>query len=288
MRGYFYESPDSFEKLFEVLKDNSREIKFLAGGSDFVPRLNLEREQAPKENKKDLLIINLSELGLNTITENDSEVIIGATTTFTEIQKNDIIKREFPVLIEAINQIAGLSVRNIATIGGNIMNASPAADSVPSLVVLDAVFVLRGPEGSRNVEAKEFFTGPGRTVAKENEVLTHIIIRKNKGFAGFNKLGRRKAETLSVVNAAAYIERENNVCKVARIAVGSVAPTVVRCKEVEELLNGKELTEENIRAASEKVVDEISPIDDIRASAWYRRRVAPVIVRRAIEAAIVE
>jgi len=288
MRNYFYESPGSFEKLFAILNDSSKEIKFLAGGSDFVPRLNLEREQIPNENQKDLLIVSLSELGLNTITENDNEVIIGATTTFADIQKNDIVKREFPVLIETIEQIAGFSVRNIATIGGNIMNASPAADSVPVLMALEAIFVLKGPESSRNVEAKEFFTGPGKTVAKQNEVLTHVVLRKNNGCASFYKLGRRKAETLSVVNAAAYIEKENNICKVARIAVGSAAPTVVRCKAVEELLNGKELTDENIRAASEKVVDEISPIDDIRASAWYRRRVAPVIVRRAIEAAIVE
>ncbi|NLJ57928.1 MAG: xanthine dehydrogenase family protein subunit M [Tissierellia bacterium] len=288
MRSYFYESPDSFGKLFEILEDNSIEMKFLAGGSDFVPRLSLEREKIHKENQKDSMIINLSDLGLNYIVENDTEVIIGATTTFAEIEKNDIIKGEFPALIKAINEIAGFSVRNIATIGGNIMNASPAADSVPVLMVLEAEFVLRGPDGSRNIEAKEFFTGPGKTVAKENEVLTHIIIRKNKGKSAFNKLGRRKAETLSVVNAAAYVEKENNICKAVRVAIGSVAPTVLRCEEVEELLLGKELTEENIRVASEKVVDAISPIDDIRASAWYRKKVAPVIVRRAIEAAIVD
>lgn len=288
MRSYFYESPDSFEKLFEILKDTSMEIKFLAGGSDFVPRLSLEREQIPKENQKDLMIVSLSDMGLNLITENETEVIIGATATFTEIKKNDIIRREVPALTEAINEIAGLSVRNIATIGGNVMNASPAADSVPILMVLDAVFVLNGPDCSREIEAKDFFKGPGKTAAKENEILSKIIIKKGKGSSSFKKLGRRKAETLSVVNAAAYIEKDNGICRTARIAVGSVAPTVIRCIEAEQFLTGKEITEENMKIAGGKVIDAISPIDDIRASAWYRNKVAPVIVRRAIEAAAAE
>jgi len=192
MRSYFYESPDSFEKLFEILKDTSMEIKFLAGGSDFVPRLSLEREQIPKENQKDLMIVSLSDMGLNLITENETEVIIGATATFTEIKKNDIIRREVPALTEAINEIAGLSVRNIATIGGNVMNASPAADSVPILMVLDAVFVLNGPDGSREIEAKDFFKGPGKTAAKENEILSKIIIKKGKGSPSLKNLGRKK------------------------------------------------------------------------------------------------
>ncbi|QGU95367.1 hypothetical protein GOM49_09955 [Clostridium bovifaecis] len=286
MRSYSYESPKSFEELFAIIKDASNEVKFLAGGSDFVPRLSFELNQIPKEGQKNLMIISLANLDLNSISENDAEVNIGSTATFTEILENKIIKREFPVLIETIKEIAGLTVRNIASMGGNIMNASPAADSVPTLMALDAVFVLKGPNGERKVEVKDFFKGPGKTVADTLEVLTEIVLKKGKGNASFKKLGRRKAETLSVVNAAAYIEKENNICKAARIAVGSVAPTVLRCKEVEDALIGKELTEENMRVASEMLINEISPIDDIRATAWYRNKVAPVMVRRAIEAAV--
>lgn len=286
MRSYSYESPKSFEELFAIIKDASNEVKFLAGGSDFVPRLSFELNQIPKEGQKNLMIISLANLDLNSISENDAEVNIGSTATFTEILENKIIKREFPVLIETIKEIAGLTVRNIASMGGNIMNASPAADSVPTLMALDAVFALKGPNGERKVEAKDFFKGPGKTVADTLEVLTEIVLKKGKGNASFKKLGRRKAETLSVVNAAAYIEKENNICKAARIAVGSVAPTVLRCKEVEDALIGKELTEENMRVASEMLINEISPIDDIRATAWYRNKVAPVMVRRAIEAAV--
>lgn len=285
MRSYFYESPASFDELFAIVKDTSNEVKFLAGGSDFVPRLSFELNQIPKEGKRDLMIVSLASMGLDSITETNNEVRIGSTATFTDIKENDIIKRNFPVLIETINELAGVSVRNIATIGGNVMNASPAADIVPTIMVLGAVFVLKGVNGEREVDSKDFFTGPGKTVAGNQEVLKEIIIKKQKGFSSFIKLGRRKAETLSVVNASAYIEKENNICTAARISVGSVAPTVLRCKDVEDALIGKELTKENMKVASLKVLDAISPIDDIRATAWYRNKVAPVIVRRAIESA---
>lgn len=286
MRSYYYESPKSFEELFAIVKNTSSEVKFLAGGTDVVPRLSFELNQIPKQGLKDLMIVSLANMGLSSISENDEEVKIGATATFTDIKENKIIQKEFPAIIETINEMAGVSVRNTASMGGNIMNASPAADSVPILMSLDAMFVLNGPDGVRKIETKNFFTAPGKTVADALEVLTEIILKKEKGNASFKKLGRRKAETLSVVNAAAYIEKENNICKVARISVGSVAPTVLRCKEVEQMLIGKELTEENIKIASAKVINAINPIDDIRSTAWYRNKVAPVMVKRAIEASI--
>ncbi|MBG0764179.1 MAG: xanthine dehydrogenase family protein subunit M [Tissierellales bacterium] len=285
MRSYFYESPSSFEELFQISKTTSNEIKFLAGGTDFVPKLNLELNDIPKEGQKDLTIVSLSKLDLNKISESDEEIKIGSMVTFTELKKNNIVNKYFPVFEETIKELAGLSVRNVATIGGNIMNASPAADIIPTLIALDAVFILKSSDGEREINSKDFFEGPGNTVAKKQEILKEVIIKKQKGTSSFKKLGRRKAETLSVVNAAAYIEKENNICKKARITIGSVAPTVLRCKEVEEALIGKELTDETMKEASLKVLDSISPIDDIRATAWYRKKVSPVMIRRAIESA---
>jgi len=289
MKNYDYNSPASFEELFAIIAkndDSKSEIKFLAGGTDLVPKISLEREAVPKAGEKDLNLVYLGKLGLDTVSENDQEVRIGALCTFADIARNEIVKKNVPVLIDAIKEIAGFSVRNTATLGGNIMNASPAADSVPVLVALGAEFVLKGPEGTRTVAAENFFTGPGKTVADPKEVLTEIVIPKKTGKAAFRKLGRRKAETLSVVNAAAYVETEGGSVKTVRVAVGSVAPTVVRCKAVEQALTGKEPTPETVKAASEAVLAEISPIDDIRATAWYRNKVAPVMVRRAIEAAL--
>jgi CO/xanthine dehydrogenase FAD-binding subunit len=289
MKNYDYSSPASFEDLIAIIanNDDSRsEIKFLAGGTDLVPRISLEREAVPKDGEKDTNLVYLGKLGLDTIAENDKEVRIGALCTFSDIACNDIVKKNLPALLEAVKEIAGISVRNTATLGGNIMNASPAADSVPVLVALGAEFVLKGPGGTRTVAAEDFFTGPGKTVADAKEILAEIVIPKKTGKAAFRKLGRRKAETLSVVNAAAYVETDGGSVKTVRVAVGSVAPTVVRCKAVEQALTGKAPTPEAVKAASEAVLTEISPIDDIRATAWYRNKVAPVMVRRAIEAAL--
>lgn len=289
MKKYYYNSPASFEELSQIIAkndNNSCEIKFLAGGTDLVPRISLEREAVPRAGEKDLNVVYLGKLGLESIRENDKEIRIGALCTFTDIQESEAVKKGAPALLEAVGEIAGITVRNSATLGGNIMNASPAADSVPMLIALGANFVLKGPGGEKTVAAEDFFTGPGKTAAGASEILTEIVIEKQKGKAAFKKLGRRKAETLSVVNAAAYAETDQNTVKTVRVAVGSVAPTVVRCKAVEQALTGKVPTREAVKAASEAVLAEISPIDDIRATAWYRNKVAPVMVRRAIEAAL--
>ena len=289
MKNYDYNAPASFEELFAIIAKNDSsksDVKFLAGGTDLVPRISLEREQVPKAGEKDLNVVYLGKLGLDSVTENDKEIRIGALSTFTDIANSAVVKKSVPVLSEAIKEIAGITVRNSATLGGNIMNASPAADSVPVLIALDAKLVLKGPGGERTIAAADFFTGPGKTAADASEILAEIVIPKQAGKAAFQKLGRRKAETLSVVNAAAYVEADGNTVKTVRVAVGSVAPTVVRCKAVEQALAGKAPTADAVKAASEAVLTEISPIDDIRATAWYRNKVAPVLVRRAIEAAL--
>lgn len=287
MRKYEYLVPATLDEVFQAVAANAgKEIKLVAGCTDFMPRLSQELDQIPTGEKPDLLIISLMKLGLDKVEDCGDAVKIGACCTLTDLAENEIVQKEFPVLCQAIAEIAGLTVRNAATIGGNIGNASPAADSVPALVALDAKFLVAGPEGEKEYEAEKFFTGPGATVLGVGEVITAIVIAKKAGKACFQKLGRRKAETLSTVNAAAYVEAENGVCKAVRVAVGAVAPTVVRCTEVEAALIGKELTAENIAAAAEKVLGQISPIDDIRASAWYRNKVAPVMVKRVIENAV--
>ena len=289
MRNYYYNSPASFVELFQIIeKNNSKscEIKFLAGGTDLVPRISLERDAIPKADQKALNIVSLGRLGLDSITEEDKEIRIGALCTFTDIGNSEIVQKELPALLDVMREIAGITVRNSATMGGNIMNASPAADSVPVLMALGAKFALQGPAGTRTISVEDFFKGPGKTVADSSEILTEIIIEKQKGRVAFRKLGRRKAETLSVVNAAAYVEADQKICKTVRVSIGSVAPTVVRCKAVEQALMGKELKKETIKTASEAVLTEINPINDIRATAWYRNKVAPVMVRRAIEEAL--
>lgn len=286
MRQYRFHVPNDLGELFKIVEaEHHAEIRYLAGGTDLTPRISREREQIPYEEKPPLSIVSLAALGLGGVSEENGEVIIGATSTLTGLLEDPIVGRRLPALCEAIREMAGFSVRNTATIGGNIMNASPAADSLPPLVVLDADFILRGSGGERRVKAGAFFTGPGKTVARRDEVLAAVAVKPGTGRAAFKKLGRRAAETLSVVNAAAYVEQENGIFKKARVAVGSVAPTVVDCRKVADALSGQPVTAEAVAKAAALVVGEISPITDIRASDWYRREVAPVMVSRAVLAA---
>lgn len=287
MRKYAYVSPSTLDEVFQIAAENAdKEVKLVAGGTDFTPRLTAALDAIPQGDEKDLVMVSLLGLGLDNVEDCGEFVKIGACCTLNDLAANEVIQKEFPVMVEAIAEIAGMTVRNAGTLGGNIVNASPAADSVPALIVLGAKFLVSGAAGEKEYAAEDFFTGPGQTVLDKGEVLTAVVIGKCGGKASFRKLGRRKAETLSTVNAAAYVEQENGVCSAIRVAIGAVAPTVIRCAAVEEALIGKELTAENIEAAAAKVVDIIAPIDDIRASAWYRKQVSPVMVKRVIEGSI--
>ena len=285
MREYEYHAPESFERLFDLASAEGAEVRFLAGGTDLTPRISAERNQIPRDKKPPLRILYLGALGLDGVTDEGERVTIGALYTLSSLLENAAVKAKLPALREALAEMAGVSVRNTATLGGNIMNASPAADSVPALLVLDAECTLRSASGERRVALSDFFTGPGKTAAKPGEVLVSVSAKAGRGGSSFKKLGRRKAETLSVVNAAAYVELQDGVCQAARVAVGSAAPTVVRCADAERALVGKRIGDDSIREASALVAKAISPIDDIRSSAWYRSRVAPTMAARAISAA---
>ena len=286
MREYRFFAPDTFQALFDtVAAQQGAQVKFLAGGTDLVPQINMERDQIPYEDKPPMALISLAKLGLGGVREEGEAVCIGAMTTITQIQDSALLREKAPVLCQAADLMAGFAVRNTATLGGNIMNASPAADTLPALLVLDARLTLRGPAGERQVALADFFTGPGKTIAAADEVLTAITVYPGAGRANFQKLGRRAAETLSVVNAAAYIEQSDGVCTAARIAVGSAAPTVKLCQAAAQALVGKPLDAAAAEAAAGLVNQVLSPIDDIRSTAWYRLETAPVLVRRAILAA---
>jgi CO/xanthine dehydrogenase FAD-binding subunit len=282
MREYEYHAPESFESLFELASADGVEVRFLAGGTDLIPRISAERNQIPYDRKPLMRIVYLGGLGFDKVMEEGERVTIGACCTLSSLLENEVVKTKLPALWEALTEMAGVTIRNTATIGGNIMNASPAADSVPPLLVLDAECTLRSASKERRIPLSEYFTGPGKTAAEPDEVLVSIAVKPGRGGSSFKKLGRRKAETLSVVNAAAYVELREGVCESARVAVGSAAPTVVRCPDVERALVGKKLDEGVVREASSLVTKAISPIDDVRSSAWYRVRVAPTLVARAV------
>jgi carbon-monoxide dehydrogenase medium subunit len=180
--------------------------------------------------------------------------------------------------------MASPQVRNQGTLGGNLANASPAADTAPPLLTLDARLVLKSLERDRAVPLNQFFSAPGMTILTPDEILAgiQIPIPQNGGKACFLKLGRRNAFTLSVVSAAAWVKVEKKTIGDIRIALGAVAPTPLRALKAEGYLKGKKVSQETIHEGAKLVMDEIQPISDVRASAAYRKDMSYVLTRRAM------
>ena len=185
-------------------------------------------------------------------------------------------------MAEAARQAGTAAVRTTATIGGNLVNASPAADLATPLLAMDAEVTLAKAGGKRTVPLQDFFTGPGRTLLKPDELMTEISIPLSKGKTVFLKLGRRKALTLSVVNVAVRMEMKRGKCEDARIAIGSMAPIPLRCESAEGMLQGKEIDPGLIAQCAVEAIGVSKPIDDQRATAWYRQQAGRALVARAL------
>ncbi len=260
-------------KLVNELED----FKVVAGGTDLVMDLKIKR-YIPKN------IIDISRVKeLDYIVDEGDKIRIGALTRLQEIVDSPIIREKAYVLAEAVNQMASWQIRNMATIGGNLCNASPAADTAPPLYVLNAELKLISVEGERIVPVTKFFHGPRKTELKKNELLAEIIIpvEKDAGASAI-KLGRRNAFTLSIVAVATLVKVSDNKFADVRVALNSVAPTPVRAPSVEKALIGKEVSLEAVEEASKLVVNDIKPISDVRASADYRREMSIVLTRDSL------
>jgi CO/xanthine dehydrogenase FAD-binding subunit len=221
---------------------------------------------------------------LNQIEKTDDVLKIGAGVSLTRILESPEVKVHCPVLAQAVAQMASLQVRNTATMGGNICMASPAADTVPPLLVSDAWVMIHDADGEHKVLLTDFFTGPGQSVLTSGQVLTHICIpvKKANEAAWFQKIGTRTAVIISVVSAAVRVTISNGVCDTARIALGSVAPTPVRVAEAEQFLEEKPLDDQVIAECARMAAQAISPISDLRSSKEYRKDVARTLVKRSI------
>ncbi|MEM1664699.1 MAG: xanthine dehydrogenase family protein subunit M [Zestosphaera sp.] len=266
-----YFEPESLEEALQLLKTYGNEARILAGGTDLLVKMKV-RAIEPK------YIINIKRIKeLRYIKTDKDSIRIGALTTWRDLEKSDSVGEEVPALYDAVKSMGSVQIRNMATVGGNLCNASPAADSAPPLLVHEAKIKLTSIEGTREIPITEFFTGPGTTVMKPYELLHEIIIPRKRGKSSFIKVSR-VAMDLAIASAATYVEVEDNMIKDVKIALGSVAPRPVRAKRCEAALIGRRVDEEILREAASLVVGEISPIDDVRGSAWYRREVSKVLV----------
>jgi CO/xanthine dehydrogenase FAD-binding subunit len=268
---YELRAPKSLDAALELLAREHGVWRAFAGGTDLMVLL----EFGVLQHKNFLSIWHLDEMkGIEVTPEH---VHLGALTTYTQIQRHETIRREFPLLCAAARETGGIAIQNRGTLGGNIVNASPAADTPPALLVYDAELELVSTRGARWVEYRNFHTGYKQIEMRADELLRRVRCpRVTAGLSTYyRKVGTRKAQAISKVCFAASARlSESGRAVDARIALGSVAPTVVRCPRTEDLLRERTLDEATIKAACASLRQEIAPIDDMRSTAQYRLRVA--------------
>ena len=270
-----YISPTQLDDAVRTLAGG--DVTILCGGTD----LALQTETGQRPYGRTLMNIRRIESmsGINTV---DGQVRIGALTTVTDIMESDLIRTSVPVLAETADCFASDQIRNAASIGGNICNASPAGDMIIPLLVLNASVELVSWKDSalaaRLVPMDVFFTGPGRTTRQDNELLTAVVFDEpDSAFrAYFKKSGPRPALEIAAVSLAIGGELKDNRLGNVRAALGAVGPTPLRARKLEAYLEGKTLDAANIKIAAENAVEDAHPIDDIRASIWYRNHLIRV------------
>ncbi|WP_425805622.1 FAD binding domain-containing protein [Desulfitobacterium sp. Sab5] len=280
MSKFEYFRPNSLEETFELMMENPGYC-LLAGGTDVMVKL--------KENIiHPSVIVDLGALDiLKGIKAEGSKITIGALTTHTQLSESDVIKKYAPALAKAAGLVGSPQIRNNGTVGGNMGNASPAADTVPALIAYDAIITIANMTGSREILLKDLFKGPGRTQLEPGELITKIsfVAQKDNQSSSFEKLGKRKALAISVVNAAVFIEVHpiTKIVTKARFALGSVAATSIRVPAGEEHLAGNVISDKLLLEVADVVSNAINPIDDVRSTAAYRKEIAGTLIKRALE-----
>lgn len=264
--------------LKEALRAIARKnVVAVAGGTDVMVRLHDDTG-----GKWPTLLILEGVGPLRRITDRGKVVAIGPLVTCSEIESSSLLRKLAPQLVEAASIAGSAQIRNRATVGGNVANGSPAGDLIPPLYVLSAKLELSSSTKKRYVLIEDFFEGPGETVLRKSELITSILIEKraNRGF--FLRLAARRALAISKVSVAASVSLRKRKVESARIALGAVAPTVLRARRTEEYLLGRELDEDCIKEASGIAQSEATPIDDIRSEADYRREMVGVLLGRGL------
>jgi CO/xanthine dehydrogenase FAD-binding subunit len=275
MRAYLpdYELvvPRTLAEALAWLREEPGVWRPFAGGTDLMVVLETGR----LEPGKFFSIAHLKEL--RGVEESGGHVTIGALTTYTDVRRSALLAREFPMLVEAARETGGVAIQNRGTVGGNIANASPAADTPPALLAYGAEVELVSADGTRRVDYAEFHTGYRQTVMRPDELIARVRLPRPRGGARhfYRKVGTRRAQAISKVCFAALAElSEGGAVEEVRVAVGSVAPTVVRCRETEAVLRGLRPDEDLTEEARAALARDIAPIDDVRSTARYRLRVA--------------
>ncbi|HEX6137486.1 MAG TPA: FAD binding domain-containing protein [Casimicrobiaceae bacterium] len=277
-----YFAPASLDEALPLLRDGDATL--LAGGTDLMPQAQAGRVRFGGA------LVNLRHIAeLQGVERTGATIRIGALATVAALMKSDLLRHHASVLVEACDHFASGQLRNAATIGGNICNASPAGDLLVPLLVLDAAVELvsmpGGARRSRLVRLRDFFTGPGRTVREPAELLAAVAVPvpPPEFVARFRKFGTRPALDIAAVSIGIGAARRNGVLAGVRVAFGAVAPTPLRAPRTEAALEGHRLDAATIAAAADVARDEVRPISDVRASEWYRRELIHNLTMRVLD-----
>ena len=289
MHWFDYCAPKGLEEALDIFAEYGERAKALAGGTDLI--IFMEKGRL----KPDLVVEIPFCPPFVGVEATDSHIRIGSRTTMRELETSFLIRERIPILAEAASKVGSLQIRNLATIGGNICTASPAGDTLPALLVLDASVRLVSKGGERTIPLREFFLGPGETVRRADELLTEVIVPIPPYRSGwsFYKLSVRRYMDIAIVNVATLIQvNENGFITDAKIALGSVAPTPIRVYESEERLKGNIINDILLDEVGRLAQEASSPITDQRGTAEYRRimvyRLTKRVVKEAYERALAQ
>jgi len=272
-----YFRPKTEEEALLLLDRFGRNAAVIAGGTDLLVKVK-QRSQEPRA------VISIRGLAsLSYIEEGSKALRVGAATRMVDIEQSAAVASRFPMLREAASIVGSIQIRHMATIGGNLCNASPAADGSVALLALDSELKLASARGRRSVPITKFFTAPGRTVMDEREILTEVVIPFLPPGSGtaFARITRTEMD-LAKVNVAVALTLKDRQIAGAKIALGAVAPTPIRAYRAEKLLAGQEPSDALLWKAAEEAAAEVKPITDVRSTAEYRRDVTAVLVRRSL------
>lgn len=277
---------DNLDQALKIL-DEKKKVEMVAGGTDMLVMINNESDDL-----KDMeYLLDISSLdGLNKIVDKENYLKIGSLCTHNDIKKSKLVKDNFPVLAKAAQVIGSTQIRNRGTIGGNINNASPAADLVTPLIALDAKVVLKSKGQNRELPLSQYITGPYRTDRKENEIMTEVKVPyiNDKYYDSFQKVKRRKAVAIARINLAVITKIEDNKFNDIKVAFGSATPTAIRFRDIEKYLSGKYINEINFEEVAKKTGEEMVSITGTRWSTPYKKPVVGNLLKRALKEIIKE
>ena len=284
MIRFDYTEPQTIEEAALLLSSEGLRSRIIAGGTDILVKIH-DRAVAVDR------LISLSKIpGLRFISSDAAEIGFGAMTTLGELERSSLVQRSLPVLFDAVKDLGSVQIRNVATLGGNVCNAAPSADTLPPLLALKAEVTTWSTGGVKRRGLDEFFVGPGKTLLKQGEILQDIRLKppppRSSGF--YLKLSRRRGMDIPLLGIAVQIQMDEHFsgCEDVSISMGVAAPTPIRARAAEDLLKGEKVTDRLLEAAGDLACKEAKPRDSFRCSGEYRRAMIKTLLPEVIKKAV--